>query len=460
MLSRIVRHAGLLAAMLAMFACSRRSNSGAEDAGPKPVAAEELNIDFSGAAHVEEVDDVGGGSFGLTLDQFKARWNEFASKRKGVGSIGNWKMDPWIAQQLTVATSEIGADVSLEADLRGRELLHCVTISMKSPSLASRPVALAAWDTLMEVLSPALVDPGKKRSVYEALGLLAKPTVTRKSAIVEGAKFEVVDHSDRPNEKSLEFVATPITPTVSNDKPFALEFPPGKASGFGQVGPFVLTGDPAGRGKTFQAAAEHCRSRGLYLCTEPLWQAACSIMPDISAIETWTASFTADHQKLQVRGGGEGCESGGGSLSTDAKPQRAAICCSRIIAFTDNPLKQLPMLSILDYEQGLNRRDRSLVGDSLADTIVKFYGQILVPKDTVVQNAISYVTSKSQSWSVHDACSIDELVERTRLFVTCTHNVFDGDKAMVTQSKYAMDLPGSKLTWIQDPRIYRRNSVF
>jgi hypothetical protein len=454
------RASAIATALLALPACSRKSNSGAEDAGPKSVTAEELNIDFSGAAHVEEVDEVAGGSFGLTLDQFKSRWNELAPKHKGVGNIGDWKIDPWVAQQLTAATSEIGADLSLDVDLRGKELLHSVTITIEAPALASRPLVLAAWDTLMEVLSPALVDVGKKRNVYEGLGLLAKPTVSRKNTSAEGVKFEVVDHSNRPNGKSIEFVATPITSKVSRDKPFALEFPPGKAPGFGQVGPFVLASDPAGKGKTFQEAADHCRSRGLYLCTEPLWQAACSIMPDISAIETWTASFTSDHQKLQVRGGGDGCESGGGSLSTDAKPERAALCCSRIIAFTDNPLKQLPMLSILDYEQGLNRRDRSLVIDSLADTVVKFYGQILVPRDTVVQNAMSYVTSKPQSWSVHDACVIGELIAKKRLFVTCTHNVFEGDKAMVTQSQYAMDLPSSKLTWIQDPRVFRRNGAF
>jgi len=78
----------------------------------------------------------------------------------------------------------------------------------------------------------------------------------------------------------------------------------------------------------------------------------------------------------------------------------------------------------------------------------------------VFSKFVAVMTSdvNAQQGTIHDACAIDELIEKTHLFVTCTHNVFEGDKAMVTQSKCAMDLPGSKLTRIQDPRIFPRST--
>jgi hypothetical protein len=61
---------------------------------------------------------------------------------------------------------------------------------------------------------------------------------------------------------------------------------------------------------------------------------------------------------------------------------------------------------------------------------------------------------------IHDFCEAEEVLGGKQLFVSCRHNTFDGEKAMVTQSRYAIDLPSAGLSWIQDPRIYRRNSAF
>jgi len=268
--------------------------------------------------------------------------------------------------------------------------------------------------------------------------------------------------SEKSEQHKLELVVKPVVPKPTSEKSFAVEFPIVNAPSFGKTRGFTIEYEPASRGKTFQEAADQCRSKGLWLCTEPLWQAACAAIPQIASIETWTASFTADYKKLQIRGGGEGCESGIGSTSNESKPQRAALCCSRSIPFSNdkNGLGIGLSWTLLRYEQGLNLRSREIVEKSLADTLATFYTQSIVPKTTAVQSAMSYLLSKPKAWSIHDSCEITELLYERSLFVTCRHSAFNGDKAMATESKYAFDMETTGINWIQDPRVFRRNSAF
>jgi hypothetical protein len=50
----------LLATLLAATACKSKTTSDPSDAGPKPVAAAELNLDFNGAADVKATDKMRG----------------------------------------------------------------------------------------------------------------------------------------------------------------------------------------------------------------------------------------------------------------------------------------------------------------------------------------------------------------------------------------------------------------
>ena len=158
--------------------------------------------------------------------------------------------------------------------------------------------------------------------------------------------------------------------------------------------------------------------------TPSLWQAVCAENSGIAAIETWTASFTADYQKVQVRGGGEGCESGGGSASHDVKPEKTALCCSRNVPFSGdaNNIGGALSLNLLSYEQGLNLRNRKMVEDSLSDTIATFYTQSMVPKATAVQASMSYLMSKPKAWSVHDSCEVGDLLYEKFQVFSCRHS--------------------------------------
>jgi hypothetical protein len=347
----------------------------------------------------------------------------------------------------------------------GKALLAEIEVYAKGSPLPPKEQLLALWDTLLEAVSSEFTSPEKRRAVYEGLGLLAKPAKKRSELSEATRTFELVSDRflpDKSDQHKLEFVVKAAVPRVTGGKAFAIAFPIVNAPGFGKTRGFAIEYDPSSRGKTFQDAADQCRTKGLWLCTEPLWQAACSASPGIASIETWTSSFTSDHQKLQVRGGGDGCESGSGSSSRESKPERAALCCSRSIPFSNdsNGLGIGLSWTLLQYEQGLNLRSREIVEKSLADTLANFYTQLAVPRTTAVQSSMSYLMTKPKSWSMHDSCEITELLYDRSLFFTCRHSAFDGSKAMVTESKYAVDLKANGINWIQDPRVFRRNSAF
>ncbi len=455
----------LLGIVVALQACKGKSASDSADAGPKPVTADELNIDFTGAAEANASDKIRGANLGLTLEELAARWNAVAPKYKGSIQVGEWKKTQAPELQWSTAEADLAPGIQVGGTMQGKSLLHEVEVYVKGYPLAAKGQLLALWDTLLEAVSSEYSNPAKRRAVYEGLGLLAKPGKKRNELIDGDRTIEIVSDtfgSDKSDQNILRLVVKPVVPKPTSDKPFAIEFPMVNAPGFGKTRSFAIEYEPASRGKTFQEAADQCRTKGLWLCTEPLWQAACSAIPEIASIETWTASFTADYQKLQIRGGGDGCESGGGSFSHESKPQRAALCCSRSIPFSNdqNGLGISLSWTLLQYEQGLNLRNREIVERSLADTLATFYTQSIVPKTTAVQSSMSYLMSKPKAWSAHDSCEVTELLYDKSLFFTCRHNAFDGDKALVTESKYAYDMKTNGINWIQDSRILRRNSAF
>ena len=98
------------------------------------------------------------------------------------------------------------------------------------------------------------------------------------------------------------------------------------------------------------------------MCTDLQWKRACSLAPELSGVETWTASFAAGYQQLQARGGGASCDAGGGAVSSEAKPARGGMCCTRAIALSgDARAARAPAVAVRVFERGVNLKSDELL---------------------------------------------------------------------------------------------------
>jgi hypothetical protein len=253
----------------------------------------------------------------------------------------------------------------------------------------------------------------------------------------------------------IEINALPGLPAVPADRVGVVAMP-GAVPGLGRLPSFLMTRIPDDTNHSFVTAAQACQDAGLTLCSDAQWQRVCALDDRLANVETWTMTPASNYQKIQVRGGNRGCESGGEAGPEEAKAERAGLCCSRAAAVdgTRTAFDWMRALPAFDYEDAINRRDRAAVAEALDDELDQFFLQSDVSRDDVVKMAMSYMASQKGMWAVSSQCSLGTVTERTA--IDCTRLVVREGKFMWVGSRYIVsEKHSTKLAAILDLKVYR-----
>ncbi|MEI9948765.1 MAG: hypothetical protein WDO74_07225 [Pseudomonadota bacterium] len=464
-----VRHSGRIALCLlsvAAGACSKPA-PGAEKIGvaasaappasaapvENPVKIGEIAFDFYPGPEVAPKATQGLLSFGLT--DFKARWSS-AAARYGSPAIElrpNGILDRGYRDALALLA---GASLRVHGLLLGNSGLHSLTVLASPYQKGSQDKLFAAWETLLDSVDPS-ASASDHRAIYQGLGLFTGKIAGAKVFEHKGLRYTVAQRATGQSRSELWFTVEPLLPTAASSGVTSVAVPEGSLANGDRLELFFALAPAETRPKTFSDAVAACQAEGLDLCSDAQWTRACTLAPAIAAIETWTASFTPDYAKLQVRGGGTGCEAATGALSSELKASRG-MCCTRAIALAgDLSRVRQAAHAVMTFERATNLRSESLFEQSLAPELSQYYLTENVPRERAIALSLPYL-QKTGAYSMHERCAFQALDPGGVVTVQCAHATFTGSKAMATQSKYGYGPSG--LVSVRDPLILRKNSAF
>jgi len=419
----------------------------------KPVAFAELQLElFPGPEVAPRL--LGGVMGDLTLSTFPERWSKAAAPRGGprLALVPNGILD----HAYRDAMAMFAPNIQVHTLLIGDQDFHSLFVLAAPYTKAQNEKLFEAWETAIDTVDPSAT-ADDHRTIYQGLGLFTGKVTGTKVFEHEGRRYLVAARLVKGHTE-VTFSIEPLPPPIAPMLPVSVQVPDGQV-GTDTLEMFVAVVPQISYGKTFRDALSGCQEKGLDLCTDPQWKRACSLAPELATVETWTGSFTRDHQQLQLRGGGTSCESGGGTSSTETKATRAGMCCTRAIALSgDVRSGRVPAHSVLVFERGVNLKSDSLMAKSLAPTLSTYYLLSDVTRDKVLQASQQYVTSTPGAYGLHDSCSFVSVDAGGVTSLQCVHTTFAGDKALVTRSDYGVSADG--LVSVRDPLVFRKRAAF
>ncbi|HEX2872416.1 MAG TPA: hypothetical protein VHP33_14205 [Polyangiaceae bacterium] len=454
-----------LCGLLGLAACNN-SKAGAEASQPvasaaaaapeapaaKPVAFSELTLEFLPGPEVAP--RLLGGVLDLKLSDFPTRFSKAGSARGGaaLALVPNGILDHGYRDALAM----FAPNIQLHALLIGNQDLHSLFVLATPYTKAQNEKLFDAWETLIDTADPSAT-ADDHRAIYTGLGLFAGKVVGTKVFEHKGRRYLVAARLVK-GKTELTFAIEPLPAPILPLMPHSVYVPDGQV-GASSIEMFVAVMQQASYGKTFREALALCQEQGLDLCTDPQWRRACSLAPELSGVETWTASFTSGYQQLQARGGGQGCEAGGGALSTETRPARGGMCCTRAIALSgDARAARAPAVAVRLFERGVNLKSDELLTRSLSPVLSDYYRTSDVPRDKVLQMSLQYLQATPGAYSMHDSCAFQSVDAGGTALLQCVHTTLAGDKAMVTRSDYGVGPEG--LVSVRDPLILRKRAPF
>jgi hypothetical protein len=457
-----------LCGLLGLVAACNNSKPGAEASQPtasaavaaaapaapaaKPVAFGELTLEFLPGPEVAP--RLLGGVLDLKLSEFPARFGKAGSARGGaaLALVPNGILDHGYRDALAM----FAPNIQLHALLIGNQDLHSLFVLATPYTKAQNEKLFEAWETLIDTADPSAT-ADDHRAIYTGLGLFAGKVVGTKVFEHEGRRYLVAARMVKGKTEltfAIEPLPKPILPLMSH----SVYVPDGQV-GASSLEMFVAVMPQPSYGKTFREALALCQEQGLDLCTDPQWRRACSLAPELSAVETWTASFAPGYQQLQARGGGQGCEAGGGAVSTETRPARGGMCCTRAIALSgDTRAARAPAVAVRVFERGVNLKSDELLTKSLSPVLTDYYRTNDVPREKVLQMSLQYLQATPGAYSMHDSCAFQSVDAAGTSLLQCVHTTLAGDKAMVTRSDYGVGPEG--LVSVRDPLILRKRAPF
>ncbi len=444
----------LPALLLAAVGCHDKKASGSKSSSSGTVHAQDLKLDMvdtprskSGLTAPPQA-----GTLGITLDELQKRWNEKAPAHNAQ-KIASWHQQFVPAFQAWRAGAEVGPNLVLEVVGVGKNEVQAAQVSAAPLRKDNLEAMFNAWETLREAATPDI----SQQQLYKGLGLLSKPTA-RVRFLDQGGYVWQFTYSPRRPKPEAQVILTVhrSQPTLDPGKPYSMLVRLGNAGEYGSMGSFTLVYSPSSRGKTFQEAAKTCDQQGLVLCTDAQWHAACSQRMTISSLSTWTASFNKDLTKLQTRGGGKDCDSGGPASAADKDPKRGAVCCTRDVAMTgrETAMRGLFAMPVLEYEQAVDQGNKAGLLSTLGKTLTKFYTLDNPARDDAVKFAMDDAAKHPGRWSEAQTCELKSANRKMFFLLDCRKDIFDGDQGMSVLIEYGIH--GSRIESLQEQKVLRK----
>ncbi|MEI9938744.1 MAG: hypothetical protein WDO69_16115 [Pseudomonadota bacterium] len=418
-----------------------------------PVKVSEIAFDFYPGPELLAKATQGLLNFGLA--EFSTRWSS-AAARHGSPAIElrpNGILDRGYRDALALLA---GASLRVHGLLVGNSGLHSLTVLASPYQKGSQDKLFAAWETLLDTVDPT-ANAGDHRAIYQGLGLFTGKLAGARAFEHKGLRYSIAERATGQTHSELWFTIEPLLPTAATSGVTSVAVPEGNLANGDRLELFFALAPAETRGKTFTDAVAACQAEGLDLCSDAQWTRACALAPAIAGIETWTASFTPDYARLQVRGGGAGCEAAHGALSSELKASQG-MCCTRAIALAGDLSRVRPAAhAVMTYERATNLRSTSLFEQSLAPELTQFYLTENIARERAIALSLPYLQQTS-AYSMHERCMFQGLDSAGLTTVQCAHLTFTAGKAMITQSRYGYGPSG--LVSVRDPLILRKNSAF
>ncbi len=170
---------------------------------------------------------------------------------------------------------------------------------------------------------------------------------------------------------------------------------------------FKLQRDPGDQNRTVLGAFKACAANGMALCTDAQWARACAADASVGAVETWTATFSAD-SGLVVRGGEGGCSAHKVVSAGQASPSRAGVCCDPAVAIITTNQNAAFLMTVSGkmtrYERGILKESGAALGPLIDDSI-RFFASTFT-HDQMVSRYDAWFRQWPDQWTIYDTCDV------------------------------------------------------
>jgi hypothetical protein len=248
-----------------------------------------------------------------------------------------------------------------------------------SPRLRLLPFALVLLAPACKKKPPPAAKPGTSASAAVVASVAPAPSASV-AEIPDAASDDAAVATDRT-------VAAGTTP-----------------AGF-HLAAFTLRALDDSPGLAFGKAVEACAVAGKFLCSEAEWQRACAESAELAKAETWT--YTAERERVVVRGGDGNCEKRSVVNPADANGARATLCCDRAIGVQsgDADAAQKIGAELVVFERGLRERKAEDIAQVTLETLV-FAGKELKREELLPASLAALLPDASEEPVLFDSCSV------------------------------------------------------
>jgi serine/threonine-protein kinase len=288
------------------------------------------------------------------------------------------------------------------------------SVAPTKPSASPRPAGrgrLAVWVAVAGALAVASV-------AYLSTRTPAAPdgeTTPRPATSSEGSAAAQTEPSSAPSAAPSISIAEP-RPRIGTIARTQIKDGMAPQSAL-YVAAFELAHEDGDGGATLHSAAERCERKGLSLCTEAQWTAACAALPELGREPSWT--ITPADDGVVVRGG-PACDARSTAKPASTDPARVGVCCSRAVGTSTSGSNKAFLATtggkLLAYEEALDTGDTSRL-IAMSEPTVEFHGKTLsseeLGKTALWISKNSTLRLDSCKVSISDRRNADDQVERT-----------------------------------------------